>query len=477
LCQYTRRSSQKGVKYSLFRSIEFFCPVCRLANLDRVREKLDKEISKDFERRYQRQFLLKKDKKIEKNLARRVQENLQHLRKNSHRPSGITYYENLLSSSLRIDELKRAKEKGKKIIGTFCNFVPEELIYASEAIPIRLCAGSYDTISPAEEILPRDLCPLIKSALGFKLLRLSYFELCDLVIVPTTCDGKKKLGEILADFLPVWILEVPHRKNIQTAQDLWIQEIKRLKGKLEQFTTVKISGERLKQAIELLHKRQTVFRELYQLKKYQPPFINGRDSLLVIQASFYDDIKRWIQKTQELCEEVKHQILDSNLLVQNRKTQIPRLLLTGAPIIWPNYKVLNIIEEAGAIVVADELCSGTQSLYQPVEVDEWTEERMLQAVANRYLLPSTCPCFTECNDRIDRILQMAKDFSVGGVVYHSLRLCQLYDLEADKVRRVLREKRIPMLNLHTDYAQEDVEQIKTRLEAFLEMIRERREKI
>ena len=423
-----------------------------------------KEEKKEFEKRYSISPLKKKDIKIEKKLSDQCLRSLAELKEISRRADILSYYEEILTGELRIKEIKNLSEKKRKIIGTFCIFVPEELIYACEAIPIRLCASSYETIAVAEEVLPRDICPLIKSSLGFKILGLPYFELCDLVILPTTCDGKKKLGEILVDFLPVWMLEIPQRKNIiEWERNLWLNEIKVLKKKLEQFTGIKITQERLKQAIEKLHKRQAIFRQLYQLRKDNPPPISGRDSLLVIQASFYDDIERWIQKTEELCGQLKSQLPNPNSKL--------RLLLTGAPTIWPNYKVLNIIEEAGAVIVVDEICSGTQNLYNAVEVDEWTEEGMLRAIANKYLHPSTCPCFTESNDRIDRLLNLIEDFKINGVIYHSLRLCQLYDIESYRVKQVFKDKSIPMLNVHTDYSQEDVEQIKTRVEAFLEMIK------
>lgn len=103
-------------------------------------------------------------------------------------------------------------------------------------------------------------------------------------------------------------------------------------------------------------------------------------------------------------------------------------------------------------------------------MDEWTEEAILRAITYRYLLPSTCPCFIESNDRIDRLLNLIEEFKADGIIYHSLRLCQLYDIESYRLKKVLRDKGIPMLNLHTDYSQEDVEQIKIRVEAFLEMI-------
>lgn len=434
----------------------------------------------EFEKRYSVSPVKKKDNKIEENLSNQHSKNLKLLKKAKDRVNVLSYYEGIASTSCRIEEMKNLSGQKKKIIGTFCNFVPEELIYACGCVPVRLCAGAYDTVSAGEEMLPRDICPLIKSSLGFKILGLSYFELCDLVIIPTTCDGKKKLGEILADLLPVWILEVPSRKNISAAKDFWFSEVDRLKRRLEQFSGVKITRERLKQAIEKLHKRQAVFRQFYQLRKHDPPLINGRDSLLVVQASFYDDIDRWIEKTEELCGELSNQPapLDSKHLTglaQAKRSgpREPRLLLTGAPIIWPNYKVLNIIEEAGATVVIDELCSGTQHLYEPVEPDEWTQDAMLRAIADRYLLPSTCPCFVESSDRIDRILNLIDEFNVDGVIYHSLRLCQLYDIESYKVKHALKAKGKAMLNIHTDYSQEDTEQIKTRAEAFLEMIKAR----
>jgi len=335
-------------------------------------------------------------------------------------------------------------------------------------LPIRLCAGFYETVETAEEILAKDICPLIKSSFGFKFVELPYFSLCDSVIIPASCDGKKKLGEILSDYLEVWLLELPNIKDSPQSKEFWFQEIKILKKRLEELSGNKITFAKLKRAIEICHRRQVIFRRFYEIRKATSPIISGRDALLVTQVSFFDDLKRWTEKTEKLCQE----------LTENRKkdlgicpAQTPRLLLTGSPIIWPNYKLLNIIEEFGGIVVGDTLCSGTQHLYNPVEIDEWTLQEMLKAIAERYLSPSICPCFVESNDRIDNLLQMIKDFKIDGVIYHQLRLCQLYDLEFYKVKQILNQENIPLLRIQTDYSQEDVEQIKTRVEAFLEIIK------
>jgi benzoyl-CoA reductase/2-hydroxyglutaryl-CoA dehydratase subunit BcrC/BadD/HgdB len=444
----------------LFKKMRSLCPVCRLA-------KEKERIGQDFEERYPQRPLRVKEKRVEEGLRQRIEEGLYLLRKSPDRPPLMNYYEEIVGSSFRVDELKRAKDEGKRVIGTFCLFAPVELIDACGATSVRLCAGVYETISLAEQVLPRDICPLIKSSLGFKIAGLSFFELCDLVILPTTCDGKKKLGEILSWFLPVWIMDLPQRKDPKDLERVWLDEIKAFKRRLEDLTGVKITRKRLKESIQRFQRRQRVIRWLYELRKQNPPPISGQDSLLVAQAAFYDDVCRWTEKTEKLCEWLSQR--------KDSSSQDPlRLLLTGAPIIWPNYKIPAIIEGAGAVIVADEVCSGIQGLYEGVEVDEWAEESMLRAIATKYLLPVTCPCFIASDDRVDRILSLIEEFSVDGVVYHSLRLCQLYDIESYKTREVLREKGIPMLNIHTEYSQEDIEQIKTRVEAFFELIGERR---
>jgi benzoyl-CoA reductase/2-hydroxyglutaryl-CoA dehydratase subunit BcrC/BadD/HgdB len=157
-----------------------------------------------------------------------------------------------------------------------------------------------------------------------------------------------------------------------------------------------------------------------------------------------------------------------------RPADAPRLLLTGAPLIYPNFKVAGVIESAGAVIVADELCSGTQRLYHPIVPKDWTMKEMLIAVADKYLLPSTCPCFVESADRINRLLELVEEFAVDGVVYHNLRMCQLHDVESFSIKAAFARRNVPLLILYSDYSQEDTPQLRTRVEAFLEMISQRR---
>lgn len=431
--------------------------------------KRDSEIeelaNKEWERRYPLRPLKKKGHLLKEKIAKASYKNLESMRKVSPRPPGISYYEDIISTDKREKELENFSGK---VIGSFCIFTPEELIYAAGALPLRLCAGSYDAISLAEEVLPRDVCPLVKSSFGFKVAGISYFELCDVVISPTPCDDKKKLGEVLSDYVTTWVLRLPQTKEPAYSKEPWLREMKILKERLEKLTGHKITKKRLKESIELLRRRQAAFRRLYELRKHYPPLINGRDAQLIIQASFYDDINRWTEKTEELCAQLEHPTSTNQFPLSSS-----RLLLTGAPLIWPNFKLLNLVEEVGATIVIDELCSGSRYLYDIVEVDEWTRDGCLEAIANRYLLPTSCPCFTESDDRLDKLLLAVEDFKVEGVIHHSLRLCPLYDMELPKVSQVFKDKGIPFLALHTDYSLEDVEQLRTRLEAFLEIIKSR----
>ena len=419
-------------------------------------------IKDDFERRYKREPVYRKDEKMKDSLSNIALKTIDLVKQNKNRPEGMAYYDEIISTDKREKELKDIKNK---IIGTFCFFTPEELVYASGCLPVRLCSGFSETIIPAEEVLPRDICPLIKSSFGFKILRESYFELCDLVIMPTSCDAKKKLGENISDYLPVWMLNLPNIKDYERSKEIWVKEVKILKDRLENLTRNKIKRKDLKYWINLLQKRSKLFRDIYDLRKVNPAIISHRDLLIVVQTSFYDDIHRWMEKTRILYEE----------LLEKSKQSVAfdgeKILITGAPIIFPNFKILDIIEELGALVVVDELCSGTQRLWDYVEPDEWTMAGMMEGLATKYLLPTTCPCFTTSYDRTDKILNMLNEFKVDGVIYHDLRLCQLFDMERNIISKVSKDKNVPVLTIHTEYSQEDTGQIKTRVEAFLEMIR------
>lgn len=409
------------------------------------------------------------EKKVDMNLVGQMMEKVNELAESNKAVKSMDYFYDFtkMMYTSRADEIANEKKNGKKVIGNFCNFVPDELVIASGAIPIRHCTGFQDTILPAEEILPRNFCPLIKSVLGFSIKGDPLYERSDVIVVPTTCDGKKKFCEIIAEDKKTWVLEVPHTTETPQARELWLKEIKLLKKNLEELTGNKITSQSLRRAIELTNKKRSLIRRLYEVRKRKSPPIWGRDALLVTSVSNFDDPGRWINKTEKLCNEL-----------ESRKKGVcpksaPRILITGSPVFMPTWKIPQIIENSGGIIVGDDICTGSKGFWDPIEVSHWTMEDMLLSLADRYLM-NTCACFTPNTARLIRLQGFVKDFNVHGVFYHILQACHIYGVEVRRIENALKSASIPMLTIETDYSQEDVEQIRTRVEAFLEMIIARR---
>ncbi len=385
------------------------------------------------------------------------------------RLKGMEYLDFVLSEvhGLRIKELQEARAQGRKVIGTFCVFVPEELVLAADAVCVGLCAGAEIGKEAAEKILPRNTCALIKSFVGFKLSRLCpYIESCDLVVGETTCDGKKKAYEIFAEYAPVHVMEIPQMKQA-CDRELWRAELRRFQTRVEEVTGQEITAARLKEAIKLVNQRRRVLQRLNRLRAAVPTPISGRDVLLINQVSFYDDPVRFTAKIGELCDELEKRVKAGEGVTP---PGTPRLMLSGCPMAVPNWKLPYIVESAGAVIVGEESCIGTRNIRDLVDEGGETLEEMLEALVDRYMRID-CACFTPNQERLQNIVAMAKELEVKGVIHFALNFCQPYAMEAFKVGRALEDAGLPMLGIETDYSLEDVEQLKTRVEAFLEMVR------
>ena len=267
----------------------------------------------------------------------------------------------------------------------------------------------------------------------------------------------------------------PRVKDDPHALTLWKEEIMIIKGKIEELTGNKITRKKLKDSIETMQRATKAFRRLQELRK-GPPVIMGRDAMLVNQTSMWDDIKRWTEKVEELCDELEKRIEQKDYACY---PDTPRVMITGTPMLWPDsWKVPNLIEESNpqGIVAIDELCTSDRILYDPVGVDEWTMNDMLDAISERYLMACTCPSFTSEHgneDRVNWIMDRIKEYKIDGVIYYVVRGCILYAMEYSRIKRVLDRMEIPVYYLDTEYTREDVGQMKTRVEAFLEMLEAR----
>jgi len=382
-----------------------------------------------------------------------------------NRPDAMNYFNYALAEvhGARIQEIQEEKNNGKKVIGTFCVFVPDEVILAAGAVGVGLCSGSQFWIADGEKVLPRNLCPLVKAFVGAKVSRTCpYFQSCDMIVGETTCDGKKKAYEIMEEYVPVHIMELPQMKREKNYEE-WQDEIKLFIKKMEELTGNKITVERLRETIDLCNRKRRALKRLYDLRKNTPSPISGLDALLVSQIAFMDDIERFIEKTNELCDELEDRVKTPNA------NGMKRIMITGTPMAVPNWKLHSIIEGLGAEVVVEETCTGTRYFENEVSSEGDTIDDLVRNLADRYM-NINCACFTPNRGRIDDILRYAEEYDVDGVIYYNLSFCHTYAIEYGKVEKALKEKNIPLLNIETDYSEEDAGQIKTRVEAFLEMI-------
>jgi benzoyl-CoA reductase/2-hydroxyglutaryl-CoA dehydratase subunit BcrC/BadD/HgdB len=402
-------------------------------------------------------------------------DNIERMKKTApNRPEAMKYFDEIANLfGQRQKEIQAEKEKGKKVIGYMCLFAPTELILAADAIPVRVNSGWYDTAKLGDRVVPVEVCPVIRSTIGAKMIELSPFlEMSDAVISVLTCDGMTKLSEILGDYKTVWGMSVPRVKDSAQSIRFWNDEIKHMKGQIEALTGNKITRKSLKAAIEETQKATKAFRRLQDLRKGSP-VIMGRDAMLVNQTYLWDDKKRWTEKTEALCDELEKRVQRKEWVCP---PDTPRVLVTGTPMFWPdNWKLPTLVEEANpqGIIVADELCSGERILNDPVGVDEWSMDDMLNAIGERYLMASTCPCFTSKDgneDRINWLVNKVKESNVQGVIYYMIRGCMLYAMEYTRIKKALDKINIPVYYLDTEYTREDVGQMKTRVEAFLEML-------
>lgn len=384
------------------------------------------------------------------------------------RPAGMEYFDFVINEihGLRIQELQEHKAAGGKVVGAFCVFVPEEIVRAAGGICIGLCSGIEIGTAEAEKVLPRNICPLIKSFIGFKLAKICpYFESCDLVVGETTCDGKKKAFEILSDYIPVHVMETPHMKK-ERDRELWLGEVKDFARLVEKFTGSKITAETLSRSIREVNEKRRALRRLAELRKHDPAPISGKDSLLIEQIAMYDDVARFTAKVNELCDELEQKVRDGQGVFPART---PRVIVTGTPMAIPNWKVPHIIETSGAVIVAEELCTGLRYFENEVAEDAKDMASQVENVAARYL-GINCAVFTPNTDRLDRILELVKEYRADGVIHCALSFCDPYAVEANRVEKVLKQQNIPLLKIETGYDQEDAGQLKTRVEAFVEML-------
>ncbi|MDA8138475.1 MAG: double-cubane-cluster-containing anaerobic reductase [Desulfobacteraceae bacterium] len=386
------------------------------------------------------------------------------------RPEGMAYFDFVMSEvhGLRIKELLDEKAAGRKIVGAYCVFVPEEIVLAANATLVGLCSGADFAIEEVEKLLPRNTCALIKSAFGFKLGKVCpYLESADMIVGENTCDGKKKAYETLGQLVSnLYVMDLPQVKT-QNGRALLKAEYFQFKAAVEKLTGKAITADSLKAAIQTVNAKRKAIHRLSALRQADPAPISGLDALLANQVFFYDNPARFTASVNKICDELEKRVEEKKGAFPART---PRLLISGCPQAVPNWKLPFIIETSGAVIVGEESCVGERGTRNLTAETGNTVETMMEAIVDRYFQVD-CAIFTPNPDRLAHIEQMAAQYKADGVIHYGLQFCQPYLMEAIPVEKALEKKNIPCLRIETDYSMEDAGQLKTRIEAFIEQIK------
>lgn len=363
-------------------------------------------------------------------------------------------------------KMKQLKESGKKVAGVFCTYTPLELVYAADMISVSLCATTEDSIKYSEADLPKNLCPLIRSSYGFAVSdTCPYFYFSDIIIGETTCDGKKKMYELMSDFKNVHIMQLPQNNTDPLSLKLWINEIYKLKRVLEENFDVEITDDKLKKAIKDGNEERKNLRKFFELGKLNPSPLSGV-TMSSTQDSFGFNFNRKeknemiVKKTQEIYEIWEKEF-------KNKKERKPRILITGCPVGGVREKILTTIEKAGADIVAYENCSGVRE--KLTLIDE-NIENPIEAIAKKYLNIS-CSVMSPNKKRFEDLDMLIDEYQIDAVIEIVLQACHTFAIESTKVKKFVTEKKHkPYIYIESDYSMNDIGQISTRIEAFLEMI-------
>jgi benzoyl-CoA reductase/2-hydroxyglutaryl-CoA dehydratase subunit BcrC/BadD/HgdB len=328
-----------------------------------------------------------------------------------------------------------------------------------------LCGGSAETISAAETVLPSNLCPLIKSTFGFHVEKSNPFlEMADLLVAETTCDGKKKMFELMAESRPTYVLELPQKEDDPAAMQHWVRELREFRQELERRFDVAITDAKLREAIRTMNHERSLRRQLAALMKADSPPLTGRE-LLELKSSISgipEDLAQY----------------EAALKFFNQREAVPdaaarvRVLMTGVPLVHGAERVLELVESHGGLVVCMENCTGLKPILD--DVDEGADDPMLALAQKYFQLP--CSVKTPNRARVESLRKLAKEYRPECIIELVWHACLTYDVESSRVRRLAEEELgIPYLYIETDYSPSDSARIAVRVEARFETVRSKRD--
>ena len=361
--------------------------------------------------------------------------------------------------------VKDFKQAGNRLVGFLCSYTPLEIIDAAGASSVALCGTSDEVIPEAEKVLPANLCPLIKSTYGF-----AYSEKCpftyfsDMIVGETTCDGKKKLYELLSELKETHILHLPQGRDRAYESDGWYEECRLLLERLEKLYGITIIDEDLRAAVARRNRLREAQLSMFELQALEPPAMTGVELMSTMFAgTFSFDIVSYTKKIEETVAARRSAYEAGELLVP---ADAKRILITGCPVGGVINKIGRTIETNSGVIVCMDDCSGERTAR--MMVDENAPD-ILRAISDRYL-DINCSVMTPNDGRMENTLAMCEKYHVDGVVENVLTACHTFNVESARMQKVVEGAGIPYLKIETDYSAGDQGQIDTRIAAFIETL-------
>ena len=364
-------------------------------------------------------------------------------------------------------KVKAFKEQGGHMVGYLCSYTPLEIIEAAGAAAVGLCGTSNETVPAAETVLPANLCPLIKSTYGFALSEkcpFTYFS--DLIVGETTCDGKKKMYELLADLKDLHIMRLPQGQTRPWEADVWYEEVKLFKEVLEQKFDVQITDDDLRLAAKRRNRMRRALLRIHNAQEAVPAPLPGVEIMSTrASGSFNFDVESYTAQLEAMADAAEAKVAAGESaadIAPNAK----RILLTGCPSSGLINKIGKTIESNGGVIVCLDDCTGERTTALMVDEDA---DDILRAIADRYF-QIHCSVMTPNTGRMENTLAQARHYQVDGVVDAILTACHTFNVESALMQRTIEGAGIPYLKIETDYSTGDLGQLETRLAAFIEML-------
>ena len=361
--------------------------------------------------------------------------------------------------------VKDYKQAGNRLVGFLCSYTPLEIIDAAGAASVALCGTSDEVIPEAEKVLPANLCPLIKSTYGFAYSQkcpFTYFS--DMIIGETTCDGKKKMYELLNELKRTHILHLPQGRDRAYEREGWYEECRLLKEKLENFYGITITDDDLRAAVRRRNRLRAAQLDMFALQANQPAAMSGVDLMSTMFAgTFSFDIEAYTQQLEQKVAKLREAY---NAGERPVAAVAKRILITGCPVGGVINKIGRTIESNGGVVVCMDDCSGERTAAMMVDPDA---PDILRAIADRYL-DINCSVMTPNDGRMKNTLAMCEKYHVDGVVESVLQACHTFNVESARMQETVEGAGIPYMKIETDYSNGDMGQIETRIAAFIETL-------